>query len=126
MTELPHLTDRVRRALAHHANVTEKRMFGGIAFMVNGKMCVTVGDHVDHQMMVRIDPAAMQLALAKKGASAAKMRGRAIKGYVFLLEEAVTTKRDLDGWVRLALDYNATLTPRDRATRLTTRRAPSR
>ncbi len=122
MTEIQNLTDRVRRALAHHPNVTEKRMFGGIAFMVNGKMCVTVGDHVDHQMMVRIDPTMMQRALAKKGASPARMRGRAIKGYVFLLEEAVATKRDLDGWVRLALDFNATLTTRDRATRSTPRR----
>lgn len=126
MTELQHLTDRVRRALANHPNVAEKRMFGGIAFMVNGKMCITVGDHADHQMMVRIDPAAMQRALAKKGASPARMRGRTIKGYIFLVEEAVTNKRDLDGWVRLALDYNATLTTRDQATRSTTRRVPRR
>lgn len=126
MTELHDLTDRVRRALAHQPAVTEKRMFGGVAFMVNGKMCVTVGDHADHQMMVRIDPAAMQRALARKGASPARMRGRAIKGYVFLVQEAVTTKRDLDRWVRLALDYNATITTPDRATRSTTRRVPRR
>ncbi len=126
MPELQDLTDRVRRALAHLPDVTEKRMFGGIAFMVNGKMCLTAGDHADHQMMVRIDPTAMQRALAKKGASPAKMRGRAIRGYVFLVEEAVKTKRDLDGWVRLALDYNVVIAPRDRATRPTTRRVQRR
>lgn len=106
MAYLPDLTERVRQALAHAPGVTEKRMFGGIAFMVNGKMCVTVGDHKDHQMMVRVDPAVYPKAVQRKGAQRARMRGREIKGYVFLRDEAVRTTRQLGSWVDLALDFN--------------------
>ncbi len=106
MAYLPDLTERVRQALAHAPGVTEKRMFGGIAFMVNGKMCVTVGDHKDHQMMVRVDPAVYPKAVQRKGAHRARMRGREIKGYVFLRDEAVRTTRQLGSWVDLALDFN--------------------
>lgn len=74
--------------------------------MVNGNMCVTVNDRKDHQMMVRVDPNAYEKALKRKGARPAIMRGREFKGYVFLAEEGVKTKMDLDYWVGLALDFN--------------------
>lgn len=107
MAYLPELTQRVRQALAHVPDVKERRMFGGIAFMVNGRMCITVGDHKDHQMMVRVDPAVYPKAVQRKGAQPAKMRGREIKGYVFLRQEAVRTTRQLGSWVGLALRFNA-------------------
>lgn len=106
MAEKRTLLERVRATLAPVRNVKEKRMFGSVAFMVNDKMCVTVGDHKDHQMMVRIDPAAYERALARKGARPAVMRGREYRGYVFLVEEGVRTQRELDSWVGLALDFN--------------------
>lgn len=106
MAYLVELTERVRQALAHVPGVKEKRMFGGVAFMVNGKMAVTVGDHKDHQMMVRVDPAEYPRAVQRKGAQPARMRGREIRGYVFLRQEAVGTKRQLDSWVGLALRFN--------------------
>lgn len=110
MTAHPHLIERVREALAGLPDVKEKRMFGGVAFMVNDKMCVTVGNHEDHQMMVRVGPAAYESAIQKTGARPAIMGGRTYKGYVFLVAAAVQTKRQLSNWVALALDFNRQLT----------------
>jgi TfoX/Sxy family transcriptional regulator of competence genes len=103
----PQRTDQIRQRLAHIPGVDERKMFGSIGFMVNDKLCIGVGDHPDHVMMVRIGPDAYQEALAKKGARPAIMRGREIKDYVFLLEEAVKTDQDLDYWVALALEFNS-------------------
>jgi TfoX/Sxy family transcriptional regulator of competence genes len=102
----PKRTDQIRQRLAHIPDVDERKMFGSIGFMVNGKLCIGVGDHPDHVMMVRVGPDAYQEALAKKGARPAIMRQREMKGYVFLLEEAVKPDEDLDYWVKLALDFN--------------------
>lgn len=102
----PELTERVREALKHLANVEEKKMFGSIGFMVNGKLCLGVGSHKDHVMMVRVGPDSYATALKRKGAGPAIMRGREHPGYIFLVEGAVRTKKDLDYWVGLALEFN--------------------
>ena len=103
------LTQRVRELLAHLPNVQEKKMFGSIGFMVNGKLCLGVGDHADHNMMVRIDPKEYENALRRPGAAPAIMRGREHPGYVFLVSSAITSRQDLKHWVDLALKYNKTL-----------------
>lgn len=103
-------TEQVRELLAHIPDVSEKKMFGSIGFIVNGKLCIGVGDHKDHNMMVRIGPQAYEDALQRKGVLPAIMRGREMKGYVFLLEEAVQTQKELEYWVELALKFNKELT----------------
>jgi len=103
------LTQRVREMLAHIANVEEKKMFGSIGFIVNGKLCVGVGDHADHIMMVRVGPEEYDKALRRPGAAPAIMRGREHPGYVFLQAEAVASHDDLHYWVELALAYNKEL-----------------
>ncbi|HSX32786.1 MAG TPA: TfoX/Sxy family protein [Candidatus Saccharimonadales bacterium] len=103
------LTERVRRLLAHLPNVQEKKMFGSIGFMVNGKLCLGVGDHADHNMMVRVGPDQYEEALRRPGATPAIMRGREHPGYVFLVRSAVATQQDLEYWVGLALEYNKNL-----------------
>jgi TfoX/Sxy family transcriptional regulator of competence genes len=102
-------TEQVRQALADIPNVQEKKMFGSIGFIVNGKLCIGIGDHEDHVMMVRVGPKAYEEALQRKGARPAIMRERERTGYVFLLEEAVKTQEDLDYWVGLALNFNKEL-----------------
>lgn len=102
-------TEQVRQRLAHIPNVVEKKMFGSIGFIVNGKLCIGVGDHVDHNMMVRVGPEKYDEALRRVGATPAIMRGREMKGYVFLTEEALADEPGLDYWVELALDYNKQL-----------------
>jgi TfoX/Sxy family transcriptional regulator of competence genes len=103
------LTQRVRELLAHAPNVEEKKMFGSIGFMVNGKLALGVGNHDDHIMMVRVGPEAYEEAVQRRGAAPAIMRGHERKGYVFLFNEAVELPEDLKAWVTLALDYNKTL-----------------
>ncbi|HSX30607.1 MAG TPA: TfoX/Sxy family protein [Candidatus Saccharimonadales bacterium] len=103
------LTERVRKLLAHLPDVQERKMFGSIGFMVNGKLCLGVGDHADHNMMVRVGPEKYQEALQRPGAAPAIMRGRERPGYVFLLSSAVATQQDLEYWVELALAYNKSL-----------------
>jgi len=97
------LTQRVREALAQVSNVEEKRMFRGATFMINGKMCMSAGDDV---LMFRIDPALHDEAIKHKGVKSVIMKGREYRGYIHVKEEVVKTKKDMDYWVGLALDFN--------------------
>jgi TfoX/Sxy family transcriptional regulator of competence genes len=97
------LANRIREAFAHLPKVEEKKMFGGIAFMVNGKMCLTVGKD---KIMCRIDPAIHNESIKSKGIQTVKMRGREYKGYVHINEDVIRTKKDFDHWIELALDFN--------------------
>lgn len=97
------LAERVRAALAHIPRVAEKKMFGGITFMVKGKMCISAGDD---RLMCRIDPELHETAITRRGVRTVRMKGRAYRGFVYVREEAVASKRDLDYWVRLCLDFN--------------------
>ena len=97
------LTARIRKALEHLPNIEEKRMFRGVTFMVNDKMCISAGDT---KIMCRIDPSIQEEALKRKGCETVKMKGREYKGYVYVNEEGIKTKKDLDYWIRLALEFN--------------------
>ena len=97
------LTNRVREALAGISNVEEKKMFSGITFMVNGKMCISAGND---RIMCRIDPAVHEESIKKKGCRTVVMKGREYKGYVYVNQEAIKSKKDLDYWIGLALDFN--------------------
>jgi len=97
------LTARIREALAHLPKVEEKRMFRGVTFMVNNKMCITAGDN---KIMCRIDPAIHEEIIKRKGCETVKMKGREYKGYVYVSEEGIKTKKDLAYWITLALDFN--------------------
>lgn len=98
------LADRIRKALAHLPNVKEKKMFGGLAFMVDNKMCITTAG--PDRIMCRIDPAIHNEASKRKGCSTVIMRGREYKGYVHVNKDSIKNKKDFDYWVGLALDYN--------------------
>lgn len=97
------LVDRVRAALGRTPRVEERRMFGGTAFMVRGKLCVSARKE---RIMCRIDPALHDAALKRKGSKTVVMKGRQYRGYVRVDADAVRTRRDLDYWVGLALDFN--------------------
>jgi len=99
------LVERVREALSQVPAVKEKRMFGSIAFMVRGKMCVTARAK---RIMCRIAPALRDAAVRRPGCQTVVMRGRQYRGYVYVAAKALKTKRELNYWIRLALDYNKT------------------
>lgn len=100
------LAQRMRQALAHLPDVIEKKMFGGLAFMINGKMCLTVGAG---RIMCRIDPAMYDALIAKKGCSSVVMKGRTYRGYLHIGEAQLQTSAALANWVGLALEYNQTI-----------------
>ncbi|ANH80197.1 hypothetical protein A8C56_03665 [Niabella ginsenosidivorans] len=73
------IADKIRQALAPITQVKEQKMFGGLAFMVNGKMCITIGND---QVMCRIDPAMRDQLLRQKDCRTVIMGGREYKGYL--------------------------------------------
>jgi TfoX/Sxy family transcriptional regulator of competence genes len=98
------LANRTREIISlTHKNVEEKKMFGGLCFMVNGKMCVGVEQN---RMMVRFDPALNDQIMEKEGVKPMDFTSKVMKGYAFVDIEALDTKKKLEYWIQLALDYN--------------------
>jgi TfoX/Sxy family transcriptional regulator of competence genes len=98
------LAGRVREMIAvSHKKVEEKNMFGGLCFMVNGKMCVGVEKE---RLMVRLDPAKYDEVMEKEGCKPMDFTGKVMKGFVFVDIDVLTTKRKLEYWMDLALEYN--------------------
>jgi TfoX/Sxy family transcriptional regulator of competence genes len=103
------LADRTRELIAlTHKNVTEKKMFGGLCFMVNDKMCVGVEME---RLMVRFDPAKYEEIMEMEGCRPMDFTGRVMKGYAFVDIEALNTKKKLAYWIKLALEYNKIAKP---------------
>lgn len=97
------LADRIRETLQDLPHVEEKRMFRGLAFMVNGKMCINVsGD----EMMLRFDPALHPSLVEKQGFRTMVMKAKELKGYGYVAAEGFRTQADFDFWIHLALAFN--------------------
>ncbi len=98
------LADRVREIISQTQDkVEEKKMFSGICFMVNDKMCVGVQKE---RLMVRLNPDIFEQVLEMEGCVAMDMGGKVMKGYVLIDETALSTKKKLEYWIGLALDFN--------------------
>lgn len=99
------LADRTREIISlTHKNVEEKRMFGGLCFMVNDKMCVGVEQE---RLMVRLDPDRYDEAMENEGCKPMDFTGKVMKGYVFVDIDVLDTKKKLDYWVQFALEFNS-------------------
>jgi TfoX/Sxy family transcriptional regulator of competence genes len=99
------LADRIRAATAGQP-VTEKRMFGGVAFLLDGKMfCGVTKD----DLMLRVGPEKHQETLSRPHVRPMDFTGRPMKGYVFVSPEGCATARDVRAWVSLGIAYVATL-----------------
>jgi len=108
------LADRVREIIAvTHKNVEEKAMFGGLCFMVNDKMCVGVEKE---RMMVRLDPEKYEDVINKEGVKPMDFTGKVMKGYVFVDADALNTKKKLEYWMNLALEFNKIAKPSKKKT----------
>lgn len=98
------LAGRIRESLAGIKQVEEKKMFRGMCFMVNGKMCVCVNAD---EIMCRIDPEKFEEALEKDGCRPMVHNGKTMKGFVFVNEESIKKKSEFNYWIGLALDFNS-------------------
>ena len=81
----------------------EKKMMGGLAFLVEGKMCIGV---VNNRLMARIDPEIYEKCLAQKGCNEMDFTGRPMKGFVFIDPDVIESDDSLIYWIQLCLDYN--------------------
>jgi TfoX/Sxy family transcriptional regulator of competence genes len=98
------IADAVRELISiSHTNVEEKKMFGGLCFMVNDKMCIGVESE---RLMVRLNPDKNDEVLKKEGCKPMDFTGKIMKGYFFVDADELGTKKKLKYWVDLALEFN--------------------
>jgi len=99
------LADKIREYLAEVPSITieEKRMFSGLAFMVNNKMCVNVSGE---NLMCRFNPLLTETVAEKIGYLPMIMRGKEMKGYCYVEPEGFEKKKDFVYWLQLCLDFN--------------------
>jgi TfoX/Sxy family transcriptional regulator of competence genes len=103
------LASRVREILAEGGDVDERKMFGGLALMVNGHMCCGItGD----DLMLRLGPDRTEKALEKPHVRPMDFTGRPMKGYVYVATAGLRTETQLRRWLQLARDYIDTLPPK--------------
>jgi TfoX/Sxy family transcriptional regulator of competence genes len=105
------LAARIRPLLAGEPDLTEKRMFGGLAFLVGGHMSVAASG--GGGLLVRVDPDETDTLLDEPGAESFVMRGRAMDGWLRVAAAAVVDDRDLERWVGRGVAYARTLPPKD-------------
>ncbi len=104
------LANRIRELIAGDPGVTEKRMFGGLAFLVGGNISVAAGGQGG--LMVRVKPEATEALLTKPHARPMEMRGRAMQGWLRVDAEGLRTKRQLEPWVKRGVAYARSLPPK--------------
>lgn len=100
------LAHRIREVLAEQPGLTEKKMFGGIAFMVHGNMAVGVSGE---EMMVRVGPKKYEEALSEPHVRVFDMTGRPMKGWVMVSAEGYEADVELEDWVQRGVDFALTL-----------------
>jgi TfoX/Sxy family transcriptional regulator of competence genes len=103
------LAQRIRTALPGIPGITEKKMFGGIAFMVDGNMACGVSKD---NLMVRINPDATDAALAQPNVRQFDMTGRPMKGWVLVEPSGIETDNDLKRWIEQGVEFAQSLPPK--------------
>jgi TfoX/Sxy family transcriptional regulator of competence genes len=99
------LADRIREYLVAFPTlqIEEKKMFSGVSFLVNGKMCVNVSGE---NLMCRFDPVLEEEVAERNGYEPMIMKGKQLKGYCYIQPDGFKTKKDFEYWVGLCLSYN--------------------
>jgi TfoX/Sxy family transcriptional regulator of competence genes len=104
------LADRIRVAVQHVSGVSEKKMFGGHAFLVGGHMAVAASSKGG--LMLRCDPAQTDALSERPGAGPFEMRGKEVDGWLRVEADAVSSDESLGRWVEIGVDFAQTLPPK--------------
>lgn len=104
------LAERIRALVAREDGVSEKRMFGGLAFLINGNMSVSASGRGG--LMLRCDPAASDAFVARPHVERMVMRGRAMDGWLRVDAGALGSDAELRRWVEIGVDYAKSLPPK--------------
>ena len=97
------LADRIRELVSSESDLTERKMFGGLAFLIGGNMAVAASGQGG--VLVRVDPAQSDALVATTNARLMEMRGRQMQGWLRVGPEELRTKRQLAKWVELGTTY---------------------
>ncbi len=103
------LAQRIRGTLGRRKGLVEKKMFGGVAFLLNGNMCVGVHKSA---LIVRLAPEETDAALAKPHTRRFDLTGRPMKGWILVEPAGLNTEAKLGKWVQVAASYAASLPPK--------------
>jgi TfoX/Sxy family transcriptional regulator of competence genes len=101
------LADRIRELLGGQRGVTEKKMFGGLSFLINGNMSVAASGRGG--LLVRVDPTESEKLLKRAHVALMVMGGRTMDGWLRVAPEGVRTKRQLEPWVKRGVAYARSL-----------------
>ena len=101
------LANGIRELIAFEPDVTEKKMFGGLAFLIGGNMAVAASGQGG--LMLRCDPEETDALLEKPHAKRFEMRGREMQGWLRVDDKGLKTKRELEAWVRTGVEYARSL-----------------
>ena len=101
------LADRIRELVGGEANLTEMKMFGGLAFLIGGNMAVAASG--EGGVLVRVDPEESESLVASTSARPMEMRGRSMRGWLRVDEQDVRTHEQLSEWVRRGVAYAGSL-----------------
>jgi hypothetical protein len=104
------LADRMRSVLTHERGLSEKRMFGGLAFLINGNMAVSASGQGG--LLVRVEPGETDRLTSRAHVRRFEMRGRPMDGWLRVEVEGVRTKRQLEAWVARGVAYARSLPPK--------------
>jgi TfoX/Sxy family transcriptional regulator of competence genes len=104
------LAERLRETLAGEEGLSEKRMFGGLAFLINGNMSVSASSQGG--LLLRVDPDETDALLEEPHAEPFVMRGRAMQGWMRVAPEGLRAKRELERWVKRGVSYARSLPPK--------------
>ena len=104
------LAERIRELVAGEQGITEKKMFGGLAFLVGGHLAVSASGRGG--MMLRVDPDESDALVAKTKARVVEMRGREMPGWLRVDADDVKTKKQLEAWVKRGVAYARSLPPK--------------
>lgn len=103
------LAQRVREALSDRRDLAEKKMFGGLCFLLGGNMCCGI---VGEELMLRVGPDAYEKVLSREHAREMDFTGRAMRGMVYVGVEGLRTHEALSGWLDPAVDFAGSLPPK--------------
>jgi TfoX/Sxy family transcriptional regulator of competence genes len=104
------LAERIRELLGGERRLTEKKMFGGLGFLIGGNMAIAASGQGG--LLVRVDPVQSEKLVATGNARPMEMRGRQMQGWLRVEAEDVPTKRQLARWIRIGAEYARSLPPK--------------
>ena len=96
------LADRIRKALGRRKGITEKKMFGGLSFLLNSKMCCGVLKDI---LVVRVNPKESDMLLKKPHVRPMDFTGRPMKGFLYVNKQGYKTEKQLSAWVERSVDF---------------------